>query len=275
MFELLGAAERPIAIVGGAGWTPTPRRGFHASSPSGSGLPGRERLPAAGCDPDSFAGLGRQSRLWPQSRSWSSGSSDADLLLRRRRAARRGDHRWLYADHARPSRPDTDPRPSRSQRAQPRLSHRSARSARDTFEFAETARRAAERSQDRPAFDGAARRMPNGSNGPRPSRAKASTLDLGQCVAAMRERCRRTRSSATARAISRAGGTAIGATARSLAARARPPGRWAMACPPRSPASCARPNGQVARAGGRRRFPDERTGTGHRGPARRRHASCW
>ena len=61
------------------------------------------------------------------------------------------------------------------------------------------------------------------------------TLDLGPCVATMRERLGSTRSSATARAISRAGGTAIGITGRSRASLLRPRARWATACPPRSP----------------------------------------
>ena len=65
-----------------------------------------------------------------------------------------------------------------------------------------------------------------------------------------RARCPRTRSSATARAISRAGGTATGTMPPSPRSSPRPPARWAMASPPRSPPRCARPTGTVVALAG-------------------------
>ena len=73
-------------------------------------------------------------------------------------------------------------------------------------------------------------------------------LDLGPCVAAMRDRSRKTPSSATAPAISPAGGTAIGATAQCRPSSRRPAGRWATALRQRSPRRCASRTGLSSRS---------------------------
>ena len=82
-------------------------------------------------------------------------------------------------------------------------------------------------------------RTRNGANGPPPRRATASPSTWANASRRCARQCRRTRSSATAPAISQAGGTATGPMARSLRSLLPPPARWAMACPPRSPPRCA------------------------------------
>ena len=81
----------------------------------------------------------------------------------------------------------------------------------------------------------------SGSNGRSRSPRDGVELDLGPCVKAMRDALPPTPSSATAPAISRAGGTATGTTACCRPSSPRPAGRWATACPPRSrPRSASR-----------------------------------
>ena len=188
------------------------RRGasFRASSPSGSGF--RSRSPsAARTRSRTLPGLCRQSRLSAPIRSWSQRIQEADLLLVVGAAARRGDDRRLHADHPRSSRPDAGPRPSRPERARPRLPHRLAdlrRHARVRRAGGELGGRTSSPSPTGAEAHAEWLRLVDAR-----SRASA-TLDLGQMRRGdARARCRRTRSSATAPAISRAGGTASGITA--------------------------------------------------------------
>ena len=68
-----------------------------------------------------------------------------------------------------------------------------------------------------------------------PSRATASRSTSARASRRCATRSPPTRSSATARAISRAGGTATGIMAACRPSSPRPAGRWATACPQRSP----------------------------------------
>ena len=74
----------------------------------------------------------------------------------------------------------------------------------------------------------------------------AGSLQLGEIVAALaRARCRRTPSSPTAPATTPSGPTATSPIAASAPSWRRPRARWATACPPRSPPSCAHPERPV------------------------------
>ena len=111
---------------------------------------------------------------------------DADLMLAVGARLGEVDHRRLQADHARPSRPDAGPRPPRPQRARPGLSRRPA----------DLRRHGRVRRDGRPtgaiptwsafhAGEEAHREWLEWSRAA--ARARASQLDLGPCVKAMRD----------------------------------------------------------------------------------------
>ena len=169
MFELLKDATNPVAIVGGADWSPravAPFRQLRLPLRH----PRRRRLPPPGRDLQHVPGLCRQPRLRSQPQA-AAAHPRRRPDHRRRPAARRGDHRRLHADHARSSRPDVGPRPSRPQRARPRLSRRPA----DLRRHGRVRRdgRRMDRPRARPLLRAARKRTRNGSNGRSRSRATA------------------------------------------------------------------------------------------------------
>ena len=184
LFELLKEATNPVAIVGGADWSPRAAHHF-ANFAFRHGIPvaAAFRRQDAICNTCGVyagqLGYGPNPKLQQRIR-------DADLILAVGAAARRGDDRRLHADHARPSRPDARPRPPRPQRARPRLSRRPA----DLRRHGRVRRdgRRVERPRPGPLLVPARRRTRNGSNGREPKPREGVTLDLGPCVAAMRDK---------------------------------------------------------------------------------------
>ncbi len=129
----------------------------------------------------------------------------------------------------RPPRPVADPRPSRSERAQPGLS----RGPRDLRRYGRVRRkrRAVGRKRGHPASTPARKRTTNGSSGP-PRRTTTIRWTSPPAWPSLAANCRPTPSSATARAISPAGGTATGITPAIRPSWRPQPGRWATAFPP-------------------------------------------
>ena len=186
MIELLKEATNPLAIIGGADWGPC----------AGASLgqfrlpprhPDRRRLPPPGRGRQSLRRLCRPARLRPQSQA-------PAARPRRRLAARRSarasaksttdGYKLVTPDHPGQT---PRPRPPRPQRAWPRLSRRPADLRR--HERVRANGRRLERSRAGPLLGRRARPIANGSNGANPQRRRdgAVKLDLGPCVKAMRD----------------------------------------------------------------------------------------
>ena len=102
--RLLAAAERPVAIVGGAGWDDAARRGTSPTCAERCGMPRRRRVPPAGRDPQRLARPMPAISATAPTPSWSQRVKRRRPVAGGRRAARRGDDRRLHADHPRSSR---------------------------------------------------------------------------------------------------------------------------------------------------------------------------
>ena len=124
MFELLKEAASPVAIVGGADWSPRAAHHF-ANFAFRYGIPvaaAFRRQDAIDNTCGVYAGklgYGPNPKLQQRIR-------DADLILAVGPRLGEATTDGYTLDHARPSGPDARPRPSRPQRARPGLSRRSA-----------------------------------------------------------------------------------------------------------------------------------------------------
>ena len=240
LFELLKEAASPVAIVGGADWSPRAAHHF-ANFAFRHGIPvaaAFRRQDAIGNDCAVYAGqlgYGPNPKLLQRIR-------DADLVIavgaRLGEATTEGytlitpDHPGQILVHVHPDPNELD----RVYRADlpicadmgefaemvddwsdPDLVRFSAgeEAHREWLDWSEPKPREGRDARPRPVRQGDARRAPA-----------------------------RTRSSATAPAISPAGGTATGVTGRCRPSSRRPAGRWAMACRRRSPRRCASPTGR-------------------------------
>ncbi len=255
--DLLATAERPLAIVGGGGWDNVAAQDFAAWADR-TGIDGRHRLPRQDAIPNACPayagnlGYGPNPALVARVKAADLCSSSA------RGSAEATTDGYTLITPIIPA--AADPRPSRCDRTRDDLSHTDLAICAGMAEFAEALARSTAR-----RIPAAPRLMPNGWPGPTPRTPRrrgdgSRPLRRGDASGV----CRRTRSCATARAITAAGGTATGAIRRPARSSPRPPARWAMASPPRSPAALRFPSGRC-RARRRRLFPDERAGTRHRG----------
>ncbi len=234
----LWAAERPIAIVGGPGWT---------AKATAAVLRFAERfdLPVAaqfrrasaldGEHPNYCGEIGLAANPKLKARI-----EDADLVLliggRMSEAASQG-----YTLFGIPAPQQTlDPRPRRRQRDRPQLSPRRSASSRppppSPPRWRACSRRPRSPGARRP--DRRARTIsPGATQAPRDAgRACSWPRSCSLCADASR-----TRSSPPAPAISRSGSTASCASARSSSSSGRPAARWVLACRRRSPPSSSIP----------------------------------
>ena len=178
---LLERAERPLAVIGGAGWTAAASddlRPFLEATRSRPGAAFR-RQDALDNDSPSYVGdvgIGINPTLAARVK-------EADLLLAIGPAARRDDHLRLHAARAADAAPDARARPPGARGARPRLPRgapRPRRARRVRRRRARPAGRAAlARVGRRGAADYEAWQVP----GPLPG-----DLDLGACIAHLRER---------------------------------------------------------------------------------------
>ena len=184
MFELLKDATNPVAIVGGADWSPRASHHF-ANFAFRYGIPvaAAFRRQDAICNTCQVyagqLGYGPNPKLQQRIR-------DADLILAVGPRLGEATTDGYTLDHARPSGPDARPRPPRSQRARPRLSRRSADLRRHGRVRRDDRRAGSTRTSS--ASPAARTRTRNGSTGREPKPRDGVKLDLGPCVAAMRER---------------------------------------------------------------------------------------
>ena len=124
MFELLKEAASPVAIVGGADWSPRASHHF-ANFAFRYGIPVAAAFRRQDAIPNSCGvyagnlGYGPSPKLQQRIR-------DADLILAVGPRLGEATTDGYTLDHPRPSRPDAGPRPPRPERARPRLSCRSA-----------------------------------------------------------------------------------------------------------------------------------------------------
>jgi len=234
-YRLIAAAERPVAIIGGAGWD----RGTAAMVADlgrAAGLPliaAFRRQDAVGNDCPVYAGnlgYGPNPMLVKRVRE-----ADVVLVLGARLGEATTDgYALITPDH--PGQTLIHVHPDASELN--RVYRADLAICADVLRFASMAELAAQDAGNPHPAGAEAHAAYRVWSEPQPRDGVA--LDLGLCVAAMRERLRpRTRSSATARAISRAGGTATGLIPPSRASSPPPPARWDMAFPRQSRRRCA------------------------------------
>ena len=246
LFELLKDAADPVAIVGGADWSPRAAHHF-ANFAFRYGIPvaAAFRRQDAICNTCQVyagnLGYGPNPKLQQRIR-------DADLILAvgpRLGEATTDGYTLITPDHPGQTLVHVHPDPNELGR----VYHADLPICADMGEFAEmvdewidpdlvrfSCGEEAHRGMARLVRAQAARRR---EARPRPVRRGDARAASG-----------RTRSSATAPAISPAGGTATGATARCRRSSRRPAARWAMASPPRSPPRCASRTGRWSRVAG-------------------------
>ena len=182
------------------------RRIISPNSPKSLGLPVASAFRRQDAIVQRLAGLCGQSRLRPQSQAGRAreGGRPAD---RRRRAARRGDDRRLYADHARAS---AARRSSTSIPTRTNCSRVYRTDLAICADMPRVRRRARPwRARHRCRFDDGAEAHAEWEAWSTPRRATASRSISARASRRCARRCRPTRSSATAPAIMRAGGIAI------------------------------------------------------------------
>ena len=256
---MLWAAERPIAIVGGGGWTRARRRRRSCASPSASTCRSRPRSAAPALvdgDHPNYAGeigIGPNPKLKARIEA-----ADLVLLIGGRMSEAASQSYTLFAI----------PEPRQ------KLVHVHA----DALEIGRNyhprlgivatppafCRRARRRCSRRTRFPGAKRRATARADylawsdaGAGQSRARCSSAR--SCCTLRRARPRRDLHHRR-RQFRDLGRAASCAFATSISSSGRPRARWASACPPPSPPSALFPERTVVCLRRRRRFPDERAG---------------